>query len=122
VDVEQDDVRVRVPDQRHRLLDGGRLADEVDRVAELGAHARAEQAMVVHEHDAPSHARLPGSVSSTSVPSPGAEAIVAVPPTRRMRPSIDSAIPRRSSATRERSKPTPRSRTNTLTVPFSTSA
>ena len=71
--------------------------------------------MVVDEHDAGLHAPLLGRVSSTSVPEPGDETIDAVPPARAIRPSIDSASPRRSSGTAARSKPAPRSRTKTPT-------
>ena len=66
--VEQHDVGIEFADQRHGLGDGAGLADDLDGVAELGAHAGAEEVMVVHEHDA-----LTGHVcllnrSSTSVP------------------------------------------------------
>ena len=92
------------------------LADDLDLVAELAAHAGAEELVVVDEHDARLHDAAPAAgVSSTSVPSPGVEAIVAVPPARAIRPSIDSASPRRSAGTAARSKPAPRSRTKTLT-------
>ena len=53
------------------------------------------------------------SVSSTSVPRPGAARIAARPPCRSMRPTIDSRTPRRSAGTASGSKPGPRSRTKT---------
>jgi phage shock protein PspC (stress-responsive transcriptional regulator) len=89
---------------------------------QLAAHAGAEQLVVVDQNDT-DHASPPlGIVSSTSVPFPGDEVIVADPPARRSRDSIESAIPRRSAATEARSKPTPRSRTKTETEVGSTSA
>src|SRR6185436_8130277 len=122
VDVQQHDIRVELLDQRDRLLDARGLPDEVDGVAELGAHAGPEEAVVVDQDDAAPHDAPRGSVSSTSVPSPGAVVTSAVPPTRAMRPSIDSATPRRSCATAARSNPEPRSRTYTATRPSSVSA
>ena len=59
VDVEQDDVRIELADQRHRLGDRAGLADDLDRVAELAAHAGAEEVVVVDEHDAPAAHVLP---------------------------------------------------------------
>ena len=56
--VEQDDVRVELADQRHRVGDGARLADDIDGVAELGAHAGAEEVVVVDEDDAALHDAL----------------------------------------------------------------
>src|SRR5206468_528506 len=58
-----------------------------------------------------------GSTSSTSVPSPGADRISAVPPSLLSRPRTESRSPRRSSGTVSGSKPLPRSRTNTCTLP-----
>ena len=120
VDVEQDDVGALRGDQRDRLLDAGRLADELDVALELGAHAGAEQPVVVDDRDA-RHA-VPGSVSSTSVPAPGAEWIAARPPWRAMRPTIDSRTPRRSAGTAAGSKPGPRSRTKTCSASSEASA
>src|SRR5205085_2003864 len=119
--VEQDDVGVELLDQRHGVEDSASLADDVDPVAELVADAREEEGVVVDEHDARLHDRL-GRTSSTSVPLPGADVTVAAPPARAMRASIDSERPRRSPATAPRSKPTPRSRTNTLMRASSASA
>src|SRR5438477_940419 len=115
VDIEQHDVRVELADQRNRLGDSARLADDVDRCRDLAADAGAEQLVIVDENDAECHVELRGSRSSTSVPEPGAVTIVAVPPARASLPSIDSVRPRRSSATAARSNPVPRSRTNTET-------
>ena len=117
VHVEEDDVGVELADQRDRIGDRRRLADHVDAGIELAPDARAEEAVVLHEHEAAPwlHERSCGGSSgirsSTSVPSPGAVRIVAVPPWRATRLSIDSAIPCRSGATALRSKPAPRSRT-----------
>ena len=63
---------IELLDQRHGLGDARGLADDVDRVAELGAHAGEEELVVVDEDDAALHVALRGSRSSTSVPSPGA--------------------------------------------------
>src|SRR5262249_30572551 len=121
VDVEEDDVRVELVDERHRLGDRPGFADDVDPVAELAADAGPEERVVVDEDDAQCHGRR-SSRSSTSVPSPGVEVIVAVPPARASRASIDSAMPRRSAGTVLRSNPAPRSRMKTLTTSSSASA
>ena len=74
--------------------------------------------MVVDHEDARrlrSSAATLGSTSSTSVPSPGAERISAVPPSRVSRPFTESRSPRRSSGTVAGSNPLPRSRTKTDT-------
>ena len=93
VDVEQDDVGDALVDE----LDGGvhlvRLADDLDGVAELGPHAGPEDRMVLDEEDpgaAFGRAGLghlggegvgeTGILSSTSVPSPGADRMTTVPP------------------------------------------
>ena len=54
--------------------------------------------------------------SSTSVPPSGTARSRAVPPLRCIRPMIDSRTPIRSAGTESRSKPGPRSRTDTKTV------
>ena len=59
--------------QRHRLLDRRRVAEHVDQAVEFGAHAGAEQRVVVDDHDA-GHGSI---TSSTSVPIPGVLWIVA---------------------------------------------
>src|SRR5437867_800289 len=120
--VEQHDVRIELLDQRHSLRDARGLADDIDGVAELRPHAREEELVIVDEDDAALHDALRGSRSSTSVPLPGAEAIVALPPARCSRPSTDSASPRRSAGTAARSKPLPRSWTKTDTSFAETSA
>ena len=71
--------------------------------------------MVVDENDAALHDALLAMCSSTSVPSPGLDTIVARPPARSSLPSIDSTRPRRSAGTAARSNPAPRSRTKTET-------
>src|SRR5262249_1170803 len=112
VDVEQHHLRTQLADERDGVEDAAGLADDLGGVAQLVPDAGAEQLVVVDEEDAPFHlGRL--RVSSTSVPSPGADVIVATPPARFMRPSIDSATPRRSGGTVARSKPRPRARTKT---------
>src|SRR5438105_2134674 len=113
VHVEEDDLGIELLDQRHRLGDARGLADELDGLAELGPHAGAKEVVVVDEDDAPLHVVPLGRVSSTSVPSPGALVTAAVPPTRSIRATIESEMPRRSAGTAAASKPAPRSRTNT---------
>ena len=54
VHVEQHHVGLVLLDRRHRLLDAAGLADDLEQRLELGAHARAEQLVVVHDQ----HARL----------------------------------------------------------------
>ena len=110
VDVQQDDVRVELTDQRHRLGNGAGFADDLDRLAELAANAGAEEIVVVDEHDAAAAHGCLARRSSTSVPS-AEDVSVAVPPARVMRPRIDSAIPCASAGTASGSKPPPRSRT-----------
>src|SRR4029077_8044892 len=115
VDVEQHDIRVELEDQRHGDGNAPRFADDLDTAAELAPHACAKELVVVDQHDA-DHASPRGNVSSTSVPLPGSDQIVAAPPARAIRASIDSLMPRRSPATVRGSKPTPRSRTKTAIV------
>ena len=112
VDVEQDDVRVELLDQRHGVGDRRRLTDDLDRVAELG---RTPERNIGDRRPGRHAASLggPWQHSSTSVPSPTArdrgDAAVAL-----MRATIESLIPRRSCGTAALSKPMPRSRTNTV--------
>ena len=95
--------------------DAAGLADHVDPLAELGAHAGAEHRMVVDQHD-PCAVIAGGILISTSVPPPGVlRHLAPVPPCRSIRPMIEPRTPCRSSATASRSKPTPRSLTKTLT-------
>src|SRR4051794_8950431 len=122
MDVEQDDVRIELLDQRNGLCDARGLAHDLDGIAQLGPHAGEEELVVVDQHDATFHGALRGRRSSTSVPSPRAVTIVALPPARSSRPSIDSAMPRRSAGTAVRSKPDPRSWTKTDIVSSVTSA
>ena len=122
LDVEQHDVGLELDDARDRLADRAGVADDVDQPVELGAHARAEQGVVVDEHDARDRSAHAPSTSSTSVPSPGRVWISARPPWRAIRPSTDSRRPRRSAGTASSSKPGPRSRTNTSTSSPRTSA
>src|SRR5262249_31268097 len=113
---------------------------------ELGAHAGAEQAMVVDEHHPGrpggagrglvAHRRCPsdgaacaagpaaarGMVSVTFVPSPGADCTIASPPCLPIRPPMQSATPFLWAGTAAGSKPLPRSGTVMLTLSGSTSA
>jgi len=107
MDVEQHHVGVCVHDARDRFRDRACVADHVDDVCHLCANAGAEQAVIVDEEDPDRHADARGTRKRTSVPPPIAVAIATSPPARPMRPSIESAIPRRSEATDARSKPAP---------------
>src|SRR3954454_14668172 len=119
-------MRLLVGDDADCLVAAARLADDRDIAAELGAHTAPDETMVVDQHDAD---RLAGHavdtfrarVSATSVPVSPLRT-VAVPPWRAIRPTIESRIPRRSAGTASRSKPWPRSRTNTSTPEPPTSA
>ena len=71
MDVEQHDVGLRRGDHRERLGGRRRLADDVVVRGELGAHAGAEQVVVVDDDD-PQAAHVTPIRSATSVPSPGA--------------------------------------------------
>ena len=95
----------------------GGVAEHLDEAVELGAHAGAEQLVVVDDDDA-------GRSASSRALQPqldlGALAGHRVDRRRRrrgarMRPTIDSRTPRRSAGTASGSKPGPRSRTNTST-------
>ena len=93
VHVEQHDVGRERAHLGHGVGDVRGLPHELHVAFELGAHAGAEQLVVVDEQD-PDH-----NLSSTSVPSPGVLWTAALPPWRAMRPTIDSAMPRRSGGT-----------------------
>ena len=119
VDVDDRHVGTHRDDAGHRVVDGARLTDHVDRLTDLGAHAGPEQGVVVHQVHA--HQTLPppttggahasrgdsrtGADSWTSVPSPGVESIRDDPPTRSRRASMLWAMPRRSGAAVARSNP-----------------
>src|SRR5450631_382774 len=128
MDVEQHDVWCGAADHRDRARDIVRLTDDLDAVAELGPHARAEQPMIIDDH----HAHRVGSrhdraiavaISSwISVPNPGELRTMALPPCRSIRPMIDSFTPRRSLGTAAASNPRPRSRMNTVAFAASSSA
>src|ERR671919_1305273 len=120
--VEEDDVRVELLDQRHGVGHGPGLADDLHRPGELRPDAGEEERVVVHQDDARLHDALRSTRSSTSVPSSGALTIVACPPARSSRPSIESTSPRRSGGTAARSKPAPRWWTKTATASSVTSA
>ena len=62
------------------------------------------------------------AMQAMPVPVSAVERILAVPPERSMRPTIDSRTPLRSAGTAAGSKPAPRSRTNTCARPLPSSA
>ena len=115
VHVEQHDVGLRRGDHRQRLGGRGRLAHDVVMGGELGAHARAEEMVIVDDddpqpaHDAPSTTPMRSAIS---VPSPGRDSTAAVPPAAAIRPMIESRTPRRSVGT-SRVEAGPSSRTKT---------
>ncbi len=116
MDVEDDNGGLGACDLRDRGIGILCLADDLELVAELGAQATAEELVVVDQEHADavcghSHPATLGTRICTSVPSPGAVVKVAVPPSRRMRPTMNSLMPRRSGGTLSRSKPRPLSRT-----------
>ncbi len=94
VHVDQHDVGVAFADHLDRRIDVGGRAHHVDDVAELRAHAREEQLVVVDkEHTGRVHAGSGpfciGNTSSTSVPVPGSDRTVARPPARAIRPTME---------------------------------
>lgn len=120
VHVEEHDIWVGGADDRNRILDRRCLADDLDtwlagrgrcELRQFGSDAGAEQGVILDEDEPNGHRPPRGMRSSTSVPEPDLETTVAVPPARRTRPTIESAMPRRSSGTLVWSKPTPVSRT-----------
>lgn len=89
--VDEHDVGLALADHLDGGVDLRRIPDDVELTAQLHLHAGEEQMVVIDEEDArPGHRFI---TSSTSVPSPGTETMVAVPPWRLIRPLIDSAIP-----------------------------
>src|SRR5437870_1557722 len=99
--VEQHDVGVARNDAGDGIRDGAGFTDELEARAQLGADAREEGPVVVHEEHADPvvfHADRLGRRRWTSVPSAGLLAMAAVPPLRSIRPMIDSEMPRRSGA------------------------
>src|SRR5690606_18882169 len=128
------------------LADGSGLPHHGDplvgQLGKFGLDARAEQRVVVdqeHPHRQrhrpsspsarPGHGCCPSPaargtvmVSVHSVPPPGDVLTSAFPPYRSILPRIDSATPRRSTATAAGSNPRPRSRTNTEASGRSSSA
>src|SRR5207244_287063 len=96
----------------------------LEAVPELGAYARDEQPVVVHQEHPDravagrnlrsGHGALRGAVRGilrlTSVPSRRSLTMVAAPPWRSIRPRMDSVIPRRSAGRFARSNPLPWSR------------
>ena len=93
-------------DHLDRLVDRAGVADHVDAPAELGAHAGAEELVVVDEHDARRSAHASRSSIELDLGAvAGRVRSRRVPPWRAIRPTIDSRMPRRSSGTAARSKP-----------------
>ena len=115
------------PIARTGALDVGRLADDLERLAQLGAHARQEQPVVVDDEHPHGRGRRrsrgrPREPQADLGPArPATRPTSAVPPYRCRRPRIESAMPRRSSGTVSGSKPFPWSRTNAVTDSGSTS-
>ena len=105
VDVEQHHVGEELVDHLDRRAHVIRLAHHLYPVADLGADPRAEQAVIVDEHDTRQRPglgihRLPppfasadaadrGIVKVTFVPSPTADCTAAEPPWRLIRPWTD---------------------------------
>src|SRR4029453_445888 len=133
-----DHVGVAVPDALDRAVHVAGFAHDLELLAEFRAQAGEEEVVVVdEEHAGPpgrlagvpwwgtgtarAHALSRGIVRVTPVPPPGRLVTTALPPWRRMRPRIDSAMPRRSSGTSAGSKPLPWSRTNAVIASGSTS-
>jgi hypothetical protein len=71
VHVEQDHVGAGLADQLNGLADGPSFADHVDELRELRPHSRAEQRVVVDDHDSRPLAHRRSSQRITSQPSPG---------------------------------------------------
>ena len=116
VDVEEDHVGAERRDPGHRLVHVTGLADDLELILQLGAQPAAEELMVVDQEEpgpraGGSHDAALGSSRWTSVPCPGLLVTVAVPPWRRILPTTDWAMPRRSAGTAPTSKPAPSSRT-----------
>ncbi len=105
--VEHDHVGTRLNDPADRVGDRARVTHDLDPFTELSTHARAEQPVVVDEEHPDRHVAALGTTSRTSVPRPSADVIDTSPPERSILPSIESAMPRRSSAISARWKPTP---------------
>ena len=124
MDVEQHDVGLG----GHDRFDGGGdvvgFTDDGDVSVELGAHPGAHEGVVVDDQHADLTGRggcgLGGVGHSgiriwTSVPAPGFERMVVVPPARAILPMMESRTPPRSVGRASGSNPHPRSRTNTAT-------
>src|SRR5512132_1368368 len=136
VHVKQHHVRLRMQNDSDSAVGIGSFTDDGYRTADLCLDAGAKHRMIIDDDDpirpplGRCALRIVGirgfghllSSSRTSVPSPGAERIVAEPPWRAMRSMMLPLTPRRSWATASTSKPLPRSRTNTSTDSSSTSA
>ena len=116
VDVEEHHVGEALTDELDRRPGLVGLAHDLDGVAQLGPDPGPEHGVVLDQEDPgpPGAHGSPGRrgmASCTSVPSPGAERITAVPPKRATRAQMDWAMPWRSGATCSGSNPRPRSRT-----------
>src|SRR5680860_1672527 len=84
VHVDENDIGRAFPDHLDGGIDLRGLTDDLDTVAELAAHAAAEQVVVVDQEHArtrlAAHDATRGIVSSTSVPVAGRERMTAFPP------------------------------------------
>ena len=130
VDVEQHDVGLRARGSpRPRPRRSPASPQHVDEPLELGAHAGAEELVVVDDHDAGQPALIrsrPAAArrrSSTSVPPPGVEWTVGAAAVALHAP--DDRLAHAAAVGRHRRRgrnPGPRSRTKTSTRPSSTSA
>src|SRR5439155_6941910 len=93
-----------------RCIDRLGVADDREGPTEFAPDAGQEQPMIVdHEHadGRVAHVVDLGTFRRTSVPAPGVLVTTARPPTLSIRPSIESAMPRRSAPTEARSNPPP---------------
>ncbi len=105
------------PDGVDRLVHVARRSDDLEVLAQLGSHAGEEQLVVVHQEQL-DHPR--SNRRCTSVPSPGSLLSSALPPCRRIRATIDSAIPTpvgRDSAVDRTPCPWSVTQTSTASVP-----
>ena len=95
VHVDENDVGNPFTNHLHGRVDVRRRADDVDDIAELRAHTREEELMVVDEEHAgrgrhgDSTAFANGSTNSTSVPVSADDRTDARPPARVMRPMME---------------------------------
>ncbi len=95
MDVEQHDVGIELEDQRHGVGDAACLADDLDAASPSSPRTPARNS----SWSSTSTTRItrhPGEGQLDLGAWPGSDQIVAVPPARAIRASIDSVMPRRS--------------------------